>query len=442
MSHSSLDDSCVAKAAIRKITWRLVPFLALIYFIAWIDRVNVSFAALQMNRDLHLSPVAFGFGAGVFFLSYGALEIPSNIFLARVGARRWLARIMISWGLISIATLFVRGPLSFYALRLLLGAAEAGCFPGILYYLGTWFPRAERSRAMARFTISIPIASVLGGPVAGMLLSLNGVLGLAGWQWLFLLEGAPAILLGVLVLQYLPDSPSTAEWLGANERAALSEQLRREADDGRLHRGLRVRGALTNPVVWALGCSFALVNTGSFGLQFWLPEMLKSLSNRSDLVVGLLAALPYLLAPFAMLFIAARADKTGRHCLHAAASCFVSALGFLVAASTQSPPLAIGGLAIAAAGIYGRHGPFWTLPTLFLDGPAAAAGIAVITTFGAIGGFLGPYSVGLAKMVTGSFAGALTFLAFAVLAGGVVLILLRRNPALVRHDAVARLSPS
>jgi ACS family tartrate transporter-like MFS transporter len=411
---------------------RLVPLLTLVYVIAWLDRVNIGFAALQMNRDLGFSPAVYGLGAGLFFVSYAVLEIPSNLVLARIGARIWIARIMISWGIVTVATLLVTNAAGFYVLRFLLGAAEAGCVPGIIFYLGTWFPRAERGRVLAQFAVAVPIASIAGGPIAGLLLHLNGTLGLAGWQWLFLAEGIPAVLLGIVVWRYLPDSPATAQWLEPSARTALMEAVRRE-DVRKDDLGSKpLREIVSHPLAWRLGLAQALGNTGSFGLQFWMPGILKTLSGSSDLIVGLVSALPFIPAAIAMVWIGRHSDRVGERPLHAAVPCFAAAGGFASAAAIHSPALAVLALAVAAGGIYGRNGPFWSLPTLFLSGRAAAAGIAFINTIGAVGGFAGPYVVGLIKTVSPGYAGAFLFLATAMTGCGLLLVPLRHHPVLGR----------
>ena len=425
-SDSATDDCAAAIATAKR---RLIPLLTLVYVVAWLDRVNVGFAALQMNRDLAFSPAVYGLGAGLFFVSYAALEIPSNLVLVRIGARIWIARIMISWGIVTIATLFVTGARGFYVLRLLLGAAEAGCVPGIIFYLSSWFPRAERGRVLALFAVAVPIASIAGGPIAGLLLSLNGVYGLGGWQWLFLVEGIPAVILGIVVLRYLPDSPVQATWLEPRARAALVEALQRDRGEIDKPGNRPLRDVLSNPLAWRLGVAQALANTGSFGLQFWMPEILKGLSARSDLIVGFVSALPFIPAAIAMVWIGRHSDRVGERCLHAAVPCFAAAAGFVAAAVLHAPVLAILALTVAASGIYGRNGPFWSLPTQFLSGTAAAAGIAFINTIGSVGGFAGPYVVGLIKSASHSYGMAFLFLAVAMSGCGFLLASLRRHRA-------------
>ena len=277
----------VASVTLRKVTLRLIPFLFLLYIVAWLDRVNVGFAALQMNADLGFSSAAFGFGSGVFFLGYCLFEVPSNLVLHRVGARRWISRIMISWGAISATMMFVRTTPTFYLLRFLLGAAEAGFFPGMVYYLSHWNPEAQRARAIAAFMTAVPVSGVIGGPLCGALLSLNGVLGLAGWQWLFLVEGLPAILLGVIVLLYLTDRPDTARWLSSAEKDWLVSKLATGRNSRSTAHPIGIVAALTNPTIWQLGIIFLLTAIGFYGYSFWSPLVIKSLTRSSDFNVGL-----------------------------------------------------------------------------------------------------------------------------------------------------------
>jgi ACS family tartrate transporter-like MFS transporter len=423
------------RATMRGVAWRLLPFLLVIYIVAWLDRVNVGFAALQMNRDLGFGPAVYGFGAGVFFVGYAAFEVPSNLMLARVGARRWIARIMISWGIVSTAMVFVHSPASFYVLRFLLGAAEAGCYPGIFYYLGGWFPRVQRARSLAIFAISIPIASILGGPLAGSLLSLDALLGISGWQWLFVVEGLPAVILGLLVWRWLPDSPSVAKWLNQNQKASLLEQLELDRRESGSLQHASVRDVLSSPTIWMLGLAQALATTQAYGLQFWVPQILKTLSGRSDFVVGFLAALPYIAAPISMLLVARHSDLSQERCLHVAVPSFLASAAFLGASYASTPAIAILALTVAAAAMYARIGPLFAIPTLLFDGAPAAVAIAMMNTLGSVGGFVGPYAVGIVKNATGSYRGGLLFLAVAgVLAGG-IMITLRRHPAIQRRVA-------
>jgi ACS family tartrate transporter-like MFS transporter len=416
----------LGRATLAKVAWRLLPFLLLLYVIAWIDRVNISYAALQMNADLGFSRTVYGLGAGIFFAGYALFEIPSNLILVRVGARLWIARIMITWGLLSVAMLFVQGPISFYAVRFSLGVAEAGFLPGIIYYLGNWFPGAERARAVSWFMIAIPLSSVIGAPLAGVVLELDGWRGLTGWQWLFLLEGLPAIALGFVVLAYLTDSPDKAKWLAPEQRAWLSERMRREQRAAHERHGIGLKAALKHPTVWLLALILFACQCGSYGLQYWIPQIVQGLSGYGNLTVSMISALPYAAAAVGMIAIGASSDRRGERVLHVAIPSAIGALGFIASAFFTSPWPALVALAVAAVGDLGTRGPFWALPTRFLTGSAAAAGIALINTMASVGGFVGSYAVGFVADVTGSFAGGLVFLAVLLLLAAVASVQLRR----------------
>ena len=418
------------KSACAKVTRRLIPFLMLLYVVAWFDRVNVGFAALQMNHDLGFSSSVFGFGAGVFFIGYALFEVPSNLVLARVGARRWIARIMVTWGLVSVAMMFVRGPLSFYALRFVLGVAEAGFLPGVIYYLGQWYPRAERARAISWFMVGIPLSTVLGAPLAGLLLGLNGWHGLAGWQWLYLLEGLPAVLLGFVVLKVLPDTPAEARWLSREEQQWLARQMAAEHTDTSARHGFGLRQALLHPTVWLLGFVLFACQCGSYGLTLWIPQIVRGLSAQSDLLVGFISALPYIAAAIGMVLLGWSSDRSGERFWHVALPSLFGAAGFAASAFLHSPVLAMLALTVAAVGDLGSRGPFWALPGRFLSGSALAGGIALINTLGSLGGFVGPYAVGLVKDATGSFTGGLLLLALMLVASAVATLWLKRSAVL------------
>lgn len=420
----------IGRATIKKVGWRLLPFLLLLYVIAWIDRVNIGFAALTMNADLGFSAEVYGFGAGVFFIGYAFFEVPSNLALVRVGARIWIARIMITWGILSVAMMYVSGPSSFYVLRFLLGVAEAGFLPGIIYYLGNWFPAAERARAISWFMLAIPLSTVIGAPLAGLILELDGWHGLLGWQWLFLLEGLPAIALGFVVLAYLRDSPEQAEWLTAAERQWLSTHIDNEQRAAHARHGIGLGAALTHPTVWLLGLILFACQTGSYGLTLWIPQIVRELSGLGNLAVSMISALPYIAAAIGMVLIGASSDRTGERLLHVAVPSAIGALGFIASAFLTSPLPAMLALTVAAVGDLGTRGAFWALPTRFLTGSAAAAGIGLINTWASLGGFVGPYAVGYVRQVTGSFAGGLLFLAALLLAAAIAAVALRRAPVL------------
>jgi ACS family tartrate transporter-like MFS transporter len=419
------------RATLRAVSQRLIPFLFVLYIVSYLDRVNVAFAALQMNRDLGLSPAAYGFGGGIFFIGYSLFEVPSNLILARTGARVWIARIMITWGLIAAGMMFVRGPGSFYVLRFLLGIAEAGFFPGIIFYLSEWFPSEARARAIARFMTAIPVSGMIGGPISAALMGLNGWLGLAGWQWLFLLEGVPAVVLGLVVLCYLPDRPEDATWLRPEQREWLVERLA-------IERGRRVKlhaygvaRALSSGVVWQLGLLVFLgASFGVYALGLWLPQIVRGFSGLSYLQIGFVTAIPNCAAIITMVIVAAHSDRTGERCLHIAAASFVGAAGFFGSALVQSPALSVMFLSLASAGLLSVYGPFWPLPSKFLSGSAAAGGIGLINSLANLSGFAGPFAFGLLSGASGNFRSGLLLLALVPLAGMALALRLRHSAVL------------
>ena len=412
-------------SATRRVRRRLLPFLFLLYIVAYLDRINVGFAALQMNQTLGFSARTYGLGAGIFFLSYVAFEIPSNLILARVGARLWIARIMISWGLVSAAMMFIRGAAGFYALRFLLGAAEAGFFPGLIFYLTRWFPAGERARTIAGFMTAALVAGIVGGPLSGALLSLEGIAGLAGWQWLFLLEGLPAVGLGLIVLAALPEGPEDATWLPDSERRALSACLAEEsaARRGQPH---SLAAALTSGRIWLLAVVYFSLPVALYAMSFWLPQIIKSSSGGSNLTVGLLSAIPYLFGAIGMVIVGRHSDRTGERRWHVALSTLVGGIAFAACAWVSALVPSIVLLSIAMIGLASMLGPFWTLATSSVRGVGAAAGIALINSVGNIGGFVGPYIIGYALDTTGGFGAGLVMVG-AILAGGGLLVLAARE---------------
>jgi ACS family tartrate transporter-like MFS transporter len=423
-------DRELERATMRRVTWRLLPFLLLLYIISWLDRVNVGFAKLQMSSDLGLSETAYGLGAGIFFISYAACEIPSNLMLVRFGARLWIARIMVTWGVIASAMMFVQGEWSFYIMRFLLGAAEAGFLPGIVYYLGGWFPRAQRARAISWFMIGIPLSVVFGGPLSGWLLGFDGHLGLEGWQWMFLIEGLPAVVLGFVVLFYLTEKPQDAHWLTAEQRAWLAERIASEQIPTARGNRSELYAVLTHPTVWLLALIMFCCQTGSYGLTLWVPTIVKGLSGYSDFQVGMFSAIPYIAAAAGMVLVGRSSDRSGERFLHVAIPSFIGAIGFVATGLISAPAAAMLALSVAAVGDYATRGPFWALPGKFLSGSALAAAIALINTLGALGGFVGPYAVGYLKDATGSFTSPLFLLAGILAVGGVLTLLLRRSRTL------------
>ncbi len=428
MPHTTMTE--LERATMKRVTWRLLPFLLLLYIISWLDRVNVGFAKLQMNSDLGLSETAYGFGAGIFFLAYAACEIPSNLFLVRFGARRWIARIMITWGLISAGMMFVQGEMSFYVMRLLLGAAEAGFLPGIIYYLSQWFPRPQRAKAVSWFMIGIPLSIVFGGPLSGWLLGFEGHLGLHGWQWMFLAEGLPAVFLGFVVLGFLTEKPGDAKWLKAEQREWLSRTIEAEHQMAQARQRVGIAEALQHPTVWLLALIMFCCQTGSYGLTLWVPTIVKGLSGFTNLEVGFISALPYIAAAIGMVLIGRSSDRSGERFMHVAIPTAIGALGFCATAILKSPIPAMIALTVAAVGDYGTRGPFWALPGKFLTGGSAAAGIALINAMGAVGGFIGPFAVGYLKDASGTFESGLFLLAGILMIGSILTLLLRSSPAL------------
>jgi len=406
-----------------KVRRRLLPFLFLLYVVAYLDRINVGFAALQMNRELGLSEAVFGLGAGIFFLGYFVFEIPSNLVLQRLGARIWISRIMISWGVAAIAMMFTRGARSFYLLRFLLGAAEAGFFPGIIFYLTHWFPSRERARAVSLFMTATQVAGIIGGPLSGLLLAMSGVWHLAGWQWLFLAQGLPAVVLGAATARYLPDTPEQALWLNSEERGMLAARLALERESRTDH---TLRDALSNGNVWLLALLYFTIVFGHYGIAIWLPQILKSFAGMSDLRVGVLSAVPFMTAAIVMVLVARHSDVRGERRWHLALSAFTGAIALAASAAARSPLASLLTISIAAAGISSAAGPFWTLPAGFLDGTAAAGGIALINSTGNLAGFVGPTVVGLIRQITGSFSGGMLAMAMAVLVAGVLALAMPR----------------
>jgi MFS family permease len=387
-------DAALEKRAYSKVFWRLVPFLMLCYVIAYLDRVNVGFAKLQMGQDLGFSETVFGLGAGIFFLGYFLFEVPSNLLLNRVGARIWIARIMITWGLLSACFMFVKTPTSFYILRFLLGLAEAGFYPGVILYLTHWYPAHRRARIIAVFMSAIPVAGIFGNPLSGWIMdSFHGVSAMSGWQWMFLIEAIPAVLIGLMVLFYLDNGIAQARWLNAEEKALLQREVASDAVHGA--KGPHsVAGVFRDARIWWMAFIYFAFVMGQYALTFWLPTLVKATGVQGNLNIGLLSAIPFLCVPAMM-----------------------GAVGFTVAASyTQNTAVSLAFLSLAAAGVLTCAPLFWSLPTAFLTGTAAAAGIAAINSVGNLAGFVSPYLIGYLKDLTGS-----TQIGMYVLAGALVL---------------------
>ncbi|MFM0052310.1 MFS transporter [Caballeronia grimmiae] len=396
VAHTDAEDRTYAK-----VTWRLIPFLFLCYVFAYLDRVNVGFAKLQMLADLKFSETVYGLGAGIFFIGYFIFEVPSNIALHRFGARKWIARIMLSWGVLSGMMIFVKTPAAFYALRFFLGVAEAGFFPGIILYLTYWYPSSRRAKITALFMTGIPIAGVIGGPLSGWILNnFGGVGGMAGWRWLFLLEALPSIIGGFVVLMYLDDKISSAKWLSADEKTLLEKGLANESEHIEVH---SASGAFTNRRVWVLCLCYFGIIMGLYGIGFWLPTLIKASGVSDALNVGLLTMIPYGAAAVAMVLLGRSSDRSKERRWHVALPAIVGAVGLV--ASTLVPhnvALAVASLTVATIGILGALCQFWAIPPAFLGGVAAAAGIALINSVGNLAGFVSPYLVGWIKDMTHS----------------------------------------
>jgi len=417
----------VADAVYRKVAWRLIPLLFLCYIAAYLDRVNVGFAKLQMQQALQFSDSVYGFGAGIFFIGYFIFEIPSNVLLHRVGAGRWIARIMVTWAVLSAATMFVNSALSFYAVRFLLGVAEAGFFPGIILYLTYWFPAARRGKATSLFLTAIAVAGIVGGPVSGWILhSLDGANGWKGWQWLFLLEALPSLVLGVLAWLYLEDRVKNARWLTLEERELIGRDI--AAEESRKADG-SLAGVLANGKVWLLAFVYFAVVSGLYGVSFWLPTIIKAMGVADPLHVGFVSAVPWAFGIVAMVVVARSADARREYRWHTAVSSLVGAAGLLISVAFHSDVmLAMAGLTICTMGIMSALPIFWSNPTAILGGTAAAVGIAFINSVGNLAGFAMPWIIGLIKDATHSTDAGLEMLAaLMVLGAGAVLAL--RKPA-------------
>jgi ACS family tartrate transporter-like MFS transporter len=411
----------------RKVCLRILPFAILTYFFCYLDRINVGFAALTMNKDLGLDPSLYGMAAGAFFWGYVLFEVPSNLILEKLGARLWIARIMVSWGLLSGATAFAAGPKSFMVLRFLLGLAEAGLFPGIVLYFTYWFPDRYRARINAGFLLALPVAVATGAPISTALLELNGLFGLRGWQWMYLFEALPTVLIGIAVLFVLTDRPSEARWLDRDERLWLAGRIAEERRLIEAEKRFSMLRAFWDPKVLLLSLNYLGIGVASLGMLLFVPQIIKELGV-TNMQVGWVTMIPYLAGALSMLFFGWLSDRLGDRRWMLFWTCVLATLGLVLAGLAVGTWWAIAGITIASAGFYGTKGPFWSMPTMFLTGPAAAAGIAWINSIGNLGGFFGPSLVGWAKVLTGSFAGGLYGLALCTLISAVVALFWLRLP--------------
>lgn len=390
---------------------RLIPFLGLLYLVSLVDRLNVGFAALTMNADLGFSPSIFGLGAGIFFIGYSLFQVPANLMLVRFGARRWVFAILIAWGAVSAACAFVQGPISFYVLRFLLGVAEAGLFPGVVLYLTYWFPQERRARAIASFMAASPLAFIVVGPASGLLLTMDGFAGLKGWQWLFIVEGLPACLLAFALLKMVPDGPQHAVWLTADEKRLIANRLAQEVSVDQPG----FWPALRDPRLYALGIAYVAVGAGGYGMRLWLPQIVQGMGF-SNLANAFIVPVPYLLAVGAMIWWGHSSDRTSERIWHIVLPVLLAAAGFFMGAASSSNLVLFIGITLVIVGLDAVIGPFWSLPSSFLRGPAAAGGIALINTFGTgAGGFIGPTIIGFMREDSGGFSSSMAVLAIGLI---------------------------
>jgi MFS transporter, ACS family, tartrate transporter len=418
-------DALVASAT--RAAQPVIVFLMGIYFFAVLDRLNVGFAALTMNKSLGLSPAQFGFGGGLFFLVYVLVEVPSNIMLQQVGARRWIARIAMSWGLCSAGTALVVGANSFFLARGLLGVAEAGFFPAVITYIAGWYPAAYRSRMNNLFMLGIPLTGVLASVFSAGCLALDGTLGIAGWRWLFLLEGLPATVLGILALRILPDSPKDARFLSAEQKQALLSKLAHEDAAKQAKFPLGLGSVFRSPICWILGFAYFGITVGLSTIAFWLPQAVGSLGVKDPVTVGLLTAGPLAVGAAIMTTVSWNSDRTGQPAWHLLAMALLAAAGWLLFGVSSNPILSLALVALAAGGTYGMLSVFWALPGAYLSGPAAAPGIALISAVGTVGAFAGPWAVGYLRQQSGGFAASFTAVAIFILASGILGVLVGRH---------------
>jgi MFS transporter, ACS family, tartrate transporter len=413
-------------AVISRLMWRLMPFLFLLYIVAYLDRINVSFAVLQMRGQLGLSERVIGRAGGMFFIGYFLFQLPSNLVLEKVGVRRWISALMIAWGVISCLMIFIRGPVSFYFMRFLLGAAEAGFFPGIILYMKRWFPASARARAVAWFMTANPIAGIVGSPVSGALMGLEGK-GFSGWQWMFLIEGLPAIVLGTIVFWTLSDKPEDARWLQGDERSWLLERLASERRQETRPDSGKFWEVLIAPRIWLLSLVYFGVSTTMYGVTLWLPSVIRALSGFTYFWTGVIAVLPFLVTVVTMVLVGMRSDRTGERRWHTAIPAFIAATGLIIAGYGNSTVVVVAGLALGLAFAEGMVGPFWAMATSQMAGLSAAAGIAVINSLANLGGYFGPDIIGFFRQIGGGFRGGLLAIGATLVLCGVTALIVGKN---------------
>jgi len=417
-----------------KVSRRLIPFVIICYFVAYLDRVNLSFAALEMNKDLQFSATVYGLGAGIFFISYFLLETPSNLILVRMGARRWIARIMFTWGILSGAMAFVNSELTFYIVRFLFGAAEAGFFPGILFYLTLFFPAAYRGRMVSMYMVAIPVSAVIGAPVSTLILQyMDGLLGFAGWQWVFIAEAIPALVLSGVVLWYMTDQPSQATWLEPEERNWLVQRQDLEQREREAVHNLTVMQVLFNPRVLILGVAGFGIAYSIYGIFYFLPQIVKAF-GLTNLQTGFVSAIPFAVGSIGMIWYGRRSDRLMERRSHTSIAFMITAIGLVATALTPNPYIRLVALCVASFGAFSVLPVFWAMPTAFLSGAAAAAGVAYINSIANIAGFIGPFVMGWIRDATGSYDGGLLVIAAVCLVSGIATLC-------IHHDAALEQSP-
>ena len=430
-------DADLERDTMKRVGRRILPFVFVLYIFNFLDRSNVGLAALQMNKDLGFSSRAFGLGAGIFFIGYALFEVPSNLLLVKVGARRWIARIMITWGIIAVGMMFVRTPIQFYVLRFLLGVAEAGFFPAIIYYLSQWFPASMRARSMAKFMIAIPLSGLLGGPLGGWLLGFDGRMGLQGWQWLFLVEGIPSVLLGLVTLRYLTERPEEAQWLSPAQRSWLVTRLEQDQREHPADHGMPPLRALLHPLIWLAALPELLVTTAGYAYLFWGPILIREQLKTSNVMTGLITGGVAILCAAAMLIAGASSDRKGERTGHASFCAALVTVGCLGAAFFDDPRARFASLVLMQVSVIAFLAPFWCIPSLLLSGSSAAVGIALVNAIGSVGGFIGPNAIGFFRSNIGGDTGA--FLGLGLMSGTAALIIffMGRSPLLARRSATA-----
>jgi len=415
-------------ALVRRMAWKVLPFLLAAYLICIIDRLNVGLAALSMNAELGFTATVYGWGAGLFFVGYFIGEVPSNLILAKVGARLWFARIMVTWGIFAIAMGFISGDTSFFVTRFLLGVAEAGFFPGVIYYLTLWFPAEYRGRIFGLFLIISPLNNTIAAPLGGLILKyFDGVMGYPGWRWLFIVEGLPTLLMAYLCLKLVTDRPDQAAWLTEAEKAHLRAKLQRESELRTATRHLTLWQTLGNPTVLLFSVVYTGLAIGIYGLSLWMPQLIKGMGVKDSFHIGLIMAIPYLIATVCMVLWSRHSDRTGERVFHCAGALALGAAGMVASAYIESPQLAMVALTFAAIGMYSSQPVFWAMPTSYLAGVAAAGGIAFINSVGNLGGFVGPFMVGWLKDHLGGFQAGLIFLGGCLFTGAIVAMIVGRR---------------